>query len=147
MTLDIQKTDSFIGQALLCRPYAGYGWGLRNSGIASEIDIFQDRVAPAGDFHLIVKDFFDMLGTRRGFYGRIEEQGHIFNGLMLVATTMSSGTFDFTDRLCMRYDVEIGEDLPGSIGGHVVQGYFGNVWVAATSSLLDQFVAETTKLE
>lgn len=147
MTLDIQKTDSFIGEILWCRPYAGYGWGLRESGIASEIDIFQDRVAPDGDFRLIVKDFFDMLGTRRGFYGRIEEPSHIFHGLILVATTMSSGLFDFTDRLCMRYDVEIGEDMPNSIGGHVDQGYFGNIWVAATRSLLDQFAAETMRLE
>lgn len=147
MTLDVQKTDPFVEKILLCRPYAGYGWGIRDGGIASELDIFQDRVAPAGDFHLRVINFFDMLGTRRGFYGRIEEPGHIFDGLMLVATTMSSGVFDFSDRLCMRYDVEIGRDLPDGVGGHVDTGYFGSIHAAATSSLLDQFDNEMMSQE
>jgi hypothetical protein len=70
------------------------------------------EVDAAGAFHIRVDRFFDFEGTPRGLIGRVEQPGHLFEGLWAATWTMCVGEFDFTERLCLRWDIELGPTQP-----------------------------------
>ena len=102
---------SYEGQLLCYRP--GYGWGwsrLDKSG--DDVSVEYDEVESAGAFHIRVQRFFSFQGELRGIVGRVEEPGHMFNGLWAATWTMLVGDYDFVEKLCHRWDIELGPVEP-----------------------------------
>jgi hypothetical protein len=88
------------------------------------------EVDTAGAFHIRVPRIFDFQGEPRGVVGRVEESGHLFDGLWAATWTMIVGEFDLDTRLCPRWDIELGPtepsddewpsspDMPPAYAGH-----------------------------
>ncbi|OWK40930.1 hypothetical protein FRUB_04822 [Fimbriiglobus ruber] len=70
------------------------------------------EIDAAGVFHIRVQRFFDFQGEPRGLVGRVEQAGHPFDGLWAATWTMIVGEFDFVEKLCPRWDIELGPTEP-----------------------------------
>jgi hypothetical protein len=101
----------YEGHLLCFEPW--YGWGWYRLGV-SDSDRFLDyaEVDAAGPFHIRVRRFFDYEGMPRGLVGRVEQPGHLFDGLWAATWTMLVGEFDLVERLCWRWDIELGPTEP-----------------------------------
>lgn len=107
--LDIQAPEQYVGRSLYVCP--GYGWGWhRLDGGRAIVDYAQ--VDQAGNFRILVQEFFRWKSELRGVIGVIEQEGHPFHGLWLVGATMLKGAWNLTDQPCCRYDLEIGPAPP-----------------------------------
>lgn len=101
----------YAGQLLCFEPWPGWGWyrlGVNHED--SPLDYAE--VDAAGVFHIRVHHFFDFEGALRGLVGRVEQQEHLFDGLWVATWTMLVGKFDFVERLCWRWDIELGPTQP-----------------------------------
>ena len=89
-----QSSRDYEGQLLCFEPR--YGWGWYRLGV-SDGDRHLDcaEVDAAGPFHIRVHRFFDYEGEPRGLVGRVEQAGHLFDGLWAATWTMVVGAFDF----------------------------------------------------
>ena len=102
----------YRGQLLCFGPMYGWGWfRLGAEGEKEPTDYAE--VDRAGIFHIRVHRFFTFRGELRGVVGRVEQTGHLFDGLWATTWTMLVGEFDLTDNLCWRWDSEFGPDEPG----------------------------------
>jgi hypothetical protein len=117
---------SWVGRDLFVRPY--YGWGWRRDGVPlSEEEL--ERIDGAGCFAVRVERLFVFGGALRGVVGRIAIAEHPLGGLEVVAAEMLTGRHDFVERLCMRYDLQIGlgpatgEDWPCLADAGTLEGY------------------------
>jgi hypothetical protein len=91
-----------------------YGWGwFRLSASGDKEPLDYTEVDRAGEFHIRAHRFFTFQGELRGVVGKVEQPGHLFDGLWATTWTMSVGVFDLTERLCGRWDSEFGPDKPG----------------------------------
>jgi hypothetical protein len=98
---------------LLCfRPFYGWGWWRLGDG-GDKISLAYEEVDRAGDFHIRVQRFFSFQEELRGIVGRVEQPGHLFDGLWAATWTMNVGEYDLTDNLCGRWDIELGPTEPG----------------------------------
>jgi hypothetical protein len=126
----------YEGQLLCFEPRHGWGWS--RLGV-SEADRFLDyaEIDAAGPFHIRVHRFFDFEGKPRGLVGRVEQAGHLFDGLWVATWTMCVGAFDFVDRLCLRWDIELGPTEPQCeewpVAPDTPPAYAGNGGVLAVS--------------
>lgn len=110
MSLDPRCLD-FKGKALCCKPYYGWGWS-RLDKTDEFVAVDYSQVDRAGTFYIHIHRFFSLQGELRGVVGRVEQTGHLFDGLWAVTWTMIVGQFDFTERLCHRWDIELGPAEP-----------------------------------
>src|SRR6267378_1969216 len=135
MSLD-SKCLSFEGQLLCFKP--GYGWGWSRLDKTDEfVGVDYAQVEQAGPFHIRVHHFFSFQGELRGLVGRVEQAGHLFDGLWVAVAQMIVGEFDFRERLCHRWDIELGsaqpsgDDWPHIRGVSPIYSGFGIVAVSA----------------
>jgi hypothetical protein len=132
-----ERPERYVGRLLYLKP--GYGWGW--NGVSDETSIDYAPIDAAGGCHVRICRFFSWHNEVRGVVGKVEEAEHIFNGLWFVGATMLVGEWDFTDRLCWRYDLELGsmepneEEWPRLIHGR----YYGGYGILAESA---QYVAQ-----
>src|SRR5262245_3162050 len=105
------STRDYEGQLLCYEPRHGWGWYRL---AVSDDNRFLDyaEVDAAGAFHIRVHRVFDIEGEPRGLVGRVEQPGHLFDGLWAATWTMIVGQFDLVERLCLRWDVELGPTEP-----------------------------------
>jgi len=105
------SSREYEGQLLCYKPGYGSGWSrLDKSGNDALVDYAE--VEAAGVFHIRVGRFFFFRGELRGVVGRVEQPGHMFDGMWAATWTMLVGDFDFTRRLCPRWDIELGPIEP-----------------------------------
>lgn len=124
-----QSSRDYEGHLLCFKPLHGWGW-YRLGVSDDERFINYAEIDAAGEFHIRVHRFFDFEGEPRGLVGRVEQPGHLFDGLWAATWTMVVGEFDFVERLCLRWDIELGPaepqgdewpatpDTPPAYGGH-----------------------------
>ncbi len=106
MSLPASSRD-YEGQLLCCEPNPGWGW--RRLGVPDDIRFIDyAEIDAAGAFQIRVHRFFDVEGKPRGLVGRVEQAGHLFDGLWAATWTMQVGDFDFVENLCPRWDIELG---------------------------------------
>ena len=103
------SSRSYEGQLLCFKPRYGWGWCY---GWNDHTHFDYARVDEAGAFHIRVHHFFSSRGELRGFIGRVEQLGHLFDGLWAVTWTLNVGEYNFTDKLCHRWDIELGTVEP-----------------------------------
>jgi len=99
---------SYVGSLLWLRPTYGWGW-VRLDDPEQTIDY---SAIYRGDFGVRVQSFFFFKGELRGLVGRVEQVGHQFNDQWIVCGEMHAGTHDFDNRLCLRWDLDIGIGVP-----------------------------------
>jgi hypothetical protein len=101
----------FEGHLVCFEPWRGWGW--YRLGVSEE-NRFLDYalIDAAGVFHIRVRHIFDVEGQPRGLIGQVEQVGHLFDGLWAATWTMCVGEFDLVERLCERWDIELGPSEP-----------------------------------
>jgi hypothetical protein len=105
------SSREYEGQLLCFEPRHGWGWFL--AGVPdAERHLDYAVVDAAGAFHIRVHRFFDFEGMPRGLVGRVEQPGHLFDGLWAATWTMNAGEFDVVENLCLRWDMELGPTEP-----------------------------------
>ena len=106
-----ESTRDHAGRLLCFEPWHGWGW-FRLGADGGKESIDYGEVDRAGALHVRVHRFFTFEGELRGIVGRVEQPGHLFDGLWAVTWTMLVGEFDLTDNLCRRWDIELGPGEP-----------------------------------
>ena len=106
-----ESTRDHAGRLLYFEPWHGWGW-FRLGADGGKESIDYGEVDRAGAFRVRVRRFFTFEGELRGIVGRVEQAGHLFDGLWAATWTMLVGEFDLTDNLCWRWDIELG---PGEL--------------------------------
>jgi hypothetical protein len=105
------STESFVGQTLVVRPFHGYGW----TEASAESREFSHRSIAAPE--LFVVRLERLWGTgddaRRGGVARVENPGHLLDGMWLVFSTRHEGIWNFTDRLGV-YNVDLSSIEPST---------------------------------
>jgi hypothetical protein len=102
----------YQGELLCFRPFYGWGWWRLGDG-GDKVSLDYEEVDRAGDFHIRVHRVFSFQGELRGILGRVEQPGHLFDGLWAATWTMIVGEYDLKDNLCARWDIELGSSEPG----------------------------------
>jgi hypothetical protein len=105
----VAPPEKYVGQLLYLKP--GYGWGWRGTGDGEQVDYA--LIDAAGGCEVRVLWFFTWRDEVRGVVGKVEQSGHIFDNLWIVCGAMVKGEHDFTEHLCLRYDLELGSQEPG----------------------------------
>lgn len=109
MPLLITPAD-YLGTLLYVEPRYGWGWhGSNNKTIVDYIPIQE-----AGGFLIRVVRFYHFKGELRGLIGKVESAGHLLDDLWIICGAMLNGSFNLTDTLCSRYDLELGRVAPSS---------------------------------
>src|SRR5262249_31908420 len=107
-----ESIRDYCGQLLCFGPMHGWGcFRLGPNGEKEPLDYVE--VDRASAFHIRVHRFFTFRGELRGVVGRVEQTGHVFDGLGARTGTMLVGEFDLTENPCWRWDSEFGPDEPG----------------------------------
>ena len=131
-----ESSRDYVGKLLCFGPCYGWGWFRLDPG-GDKVPMDYGEVDKAGAFHIRVHRFFTFQGELRGIVGRVEEAGHLFDGLWAGTWTMCVGDFDLTERLCGRWDIELGLEEPAGqdwpAEPTVPPAYFGLGGVLAVS--------------
>ena len=106
-----QKSREYESQMLCFKPNYGWGWSRLGTNDADRFIDFAE-IDTAGVFYIRVSRFFSFEGELRGLIGRVEQDGHLFDGLWAATWTMLEGEFDFVEKLCFRWDIELGPTEP-----------------------------------
>jgi hypothetical protein len=103
-----ESCKSYEGGVVAVKPVYGWGWSRLD---APEIPVPAQVNGVARPFHCRIKGFFYFQGELRGAVGKVEELGHLYDGLWAVFSTRAVGAYNFVDRLpyC---DVQIGSVEP-----------------------------------
>lgn len=115
----------YEGSLVAVKPVYGWGWSRLD---APEIPVPAEVNGVPSPFHCRVKEFFSFQVELRGAVGRIEELGHIYDGLWVVFSTRVIGIHNFIDQL-PHCDVQIGPVVPVgewpefTSGSPIVNGY------------------------
>ena len=92
-------------------------------------------------------DFLQWHGELRHLIGRVESEHYLFAGLWITCAVMQTGTFDFRERLCMRYDLSFSPLLPEGewplAGGSPRWEGYGIV--AEAKQIIDEYLASLTQ--
>jgi len=72
--------EEYVGQLLYLKAVGGWGW----HGVDDNEHIDNAFVVAAGGCHIRVLSFFSWHNEVRGVIGKVEEAGHIFDGLWIV---------------------------------------------------------------
>ena len=120
-----ESCKSYLGKSVAVKPVYGWGWSRLD---APEIPVPAEFNGVPRPFHCRILGFFYFGEELRGAIGRIEEPGHIYDGLWVVFSTRVVGVHNFTDHLpyC---DVQIGSVAPGgewpefTSGSPIINGY------------------------
>jgi hypothetical protein len=108
--LDLEDPTEYIGELLWIRPYSGWGWAHYVEG--NKVPVDYSVIDAAGPFQIRIDQFFVSHRQVRGVLAQVAQPGHLFHGLYVVGATMVVGEWNFTDKLCWRYDMEIGSTPP-----------------------------------
>ncbi len=100
--------EKYVGQLLYLKP--GYGWGWHGADDGEQVDYAP--IDAAGGCRARVLRFFTWRDEVRGVVGKVEYPGHPFDKLWIVCGAMIQGEHDFTEHLCLRYDLELGPQEP-----------------------------------
>jgi hypothetical protein len=143
MPLD-QSCTEFIERTLVVKPLHGWGWRRDDQPLGP------DEFAPidaAGIVTFRVSDVLEWRGELRHVIGRVESEHYLFSGLWLTCAVMLVGTWDFRERLCMRYDLSFGPSRPqgewplaGGIPRHEGYGV-----VAESAQIINEYFAGLTQ--
>src|SRR5262245_23752666 len=134
------STEEYVGKLVCVRPTYGWGWH-RIDDPAAIVDYAPIHFA--GDFAIQVEDVFSFDGELRGITGQIHALGHHFDECRAVCATMLVGEYNLRDRLCVRWDLEIGR---GETQGEWPQmNSPGPIWggygiVAESGAMIDRWV-------
>jgi len=96
----------FKGRVIWCRPSLEMGWlrldatGLRPAS--------GTRLESPKLFRFGVLRFFSVGGAIRGVLGRVQEEKHPFDSLLVVAWAGQGGPYGFGRCVCTRWDIEVG---------------------------------------
>ena len=103
-----ESCQAYLGSLVVVKPVYGWGWSRLD---APEIPVPAEVDGVPRPFHCRIRDFFYFRDELRGATGRVEESGHVYDGLWVVFSTRMAGTYEFTDNppYC---DVQIGSDTP-----------------------------------
>ena len=107
-----ESSRDYIGQLLCFEPWHGWGWSHLDAAVG-KVSTDYGAVDAAGSFHILVRRFFAFRGELRGVVGRVEQAGHLFDGMWAATWTMLVGEFDLVENLCWRWDIELGPSEPG----------------------------------
>lgn len=95
----------FVGRTLVIKPKYGWGWHLDSEPLGpSEFT----PIEAAGMITFQVMELLHWRGELRHIVGRVESPHYLFGGLWVTCAVMQTGTFDFRERLCHRYDLSFG---------------------------------------
>ena len=143
MPLD-RSCTGFRGRTLVVKPLHGWGWHRDDQPLGP------DEFAPidaAGSVTFRASDFLQWHGELRHLIGRVESEHYLFAGLWITCAVMQTGTFDFRERLCMRYDLSFGPLLPEGewplAGGSPRWEGYGIV--AEAKQIIDEYLASLTQ--
>jgi hypothetical protein len=131
-----ESSRDYEGQLLCFGPRYGWGWFHLDTD-RGKVPMDYGEVDRAGAFHIRVHRFFTFQGELRGIVGRVEQAGHLFDGMWATTWTMDVGEYNLVDNLCWRWDIELspseprGEDWPAE--PDAVPAYFGYGGVLAVS--------------
>lgn len=121
------------------RPIYGLGWH-RIDDPAAIVDY-----APiyfSGDFAVRVEEVFSFDGELSGITGRIHAPVHPFDECRAVCETLHAGEYNLRDRLCIRWDLQIGRgglqgEWPQMNSGEPIWGGYGIV--AESGAMIDRW--------
>src|SRR5262245_30596232 len=75
-----ESIRDYQGQLLCFEPRHGWGW-FRLGEDGNKLSLDYATVDKAGVFHIRAHRFFAFQGEWRGIVGRVEQPGHLFDGL------------------------------------------------------------------
>ena len=134
----------FIGRRLVVKPVHGWGW--RSDDPAFGYDDY-GPIDAAGMITFRALDLLHWRGELRHIAGKVESAHFLFAGLWITCAVMHSGTFDFGERLCLRYDLSFGPlspegEWPLASGSPRHEGYGV---VAESAEIIDDYFASLTQ--
>ena len=139
MSLLVECLES-AGQIIYCRPTLEMGW-LRLDATGM-IPVARSPLESPVPFRVRVDRFFTIDDKPRGLLGRVEEPGHPFDTLLVVAGTSGGGPFGFDRHLCIRWDIEVGEGPISGAGWPRVElvssVHTGFAVIASSQAVLDE---------
>ena len=134
----------FRGRTLVVKPLHGWGWRRDDRPLGPE------EFAPidaAGIVTFRVSDFLEWHDELRHLIGRVESKHYLFASLWITCAVMQTGTFDFHERLCMRYDLSFGPLPPEGewplAGG--IPRWEGYGLVAESEQIIDEYLTSLTQ--
>jgi len=107
----IIETKGHVGELVTVTPQYGYGW-VRYENSPDGVPVDYQIIQAAGIFGVRIIRFFSFKGELRGFCGKVEMPGQMFDGLWVICSTRTGGDFDFEKRVCPGYDVQLGSAEP-----------------------------------
>ncbi len=132
-----ESTRDYEGQLLCFQPSYGWGWYRLDTDGSKGPILDYTEIDQAGAFHIRVHRFFSFQGELRGIVGLVEQPGHFFDCLWATTWTMLVGDFDLTEKLCWRWDLELGPNEPSGDDWpsepNSPPAYFGHGGVLAVS--------------
>jgi hypothetical protein len=99
----------FRGRTLVVKPLYGWGWRCDDRPLGPEQF---GPIDAAGIVRFCASDFLEWHDELRHLIGRVESQDDLFGSSWITCAVMQTGTFDFCERLCMRYDLSFGPLAP-----------------------------------
>ena len=112
--------EDYIGSTLYVETWYGWGWGRRDDW---SVPVDYNQISAAGGFHLRVKYFWKSADDQRGLtskehglVGVVEQPNHLFDGFWTTCEERGLDARNFTDRLCLHWNLNIGPGRPA--GGH-----------------------------
>jgi hypothetical protein len=143
MPLD-PSCSQFIGRTLVVKPLHGWGWHRDDQPIGpSEFAPIDE----AGVIAFRALELLDWRGELRHLIGKIESAHYLFAGLWITCAVMQTGTFDFHERLCIRYDLSFGPSRPDG-NWPLAAGtprYEGYGVVAESEQIINEYFASLTQ--
>jgi hypothetical protein len=101
-----EESSKYIGQSLFVTPFYGWGWCRMDPG-APQLS-YEESAGPK-PFHLRLESLGKDGNSFRYGIGRIEEEGHEYNGFWAEFSVRHIGRFNFTDRVGA-YNISIGPE-------------------------------------
>jgi hypothetical protein len=132
-------SEEYVGTLVCVRPIYGWGWH-RIDDPSATVDYAQ--IHSAGSFKVKIEEVFSFDGELRGITGQIHTPGHPFDEYLAVCGTMHAGEYNLRDRLCIRWDLEIGRGQPQGEWPQINSG--GPIWggygiVAESEAMIDRW--------
>ncbi len=135
--------EDYIGATLYVETWYGWGWERRDDLID-----YQPISVPGG-FQLRVKYFWKFADDQRGLtskqhglVGIVEQPDHLFDGFWIACEERGTNSRNFTDRLCLRWNLRIGPRRPAGGNPRGPSGfplYSGYGVLAHTAEHLQEF--------
>src|SRR5262249_3351576 len=133
------SSEKYVGALVCVRPTYGWGWH-RADDPTAKVDF--TLIHSAGDFELRIEKLFSCGDELRGISGQAHATGHPFDEFRVVCATMLVGEYNLRDRLCVRWDLQIGKGEPQGEWPEINSG--GPSWggygiVAESAAMIDKW--------